>query len=162
MTARIRKSIKISGGCLFLIYISVLIYLLFFAESYGRGMEGARYDYNIQPFREISRYLKYWEILGVRTVFLNLAGNIIGFMPFGALLPLFAGSVRRGWKVTALSFEISALIECAQLVFHVGCFDVDDMILNTLGGFLGYLVYRQTRKILCFSCEVQGTAGEER
>ena len=138
MAVTIRKSIKFSGICLFLAYISMLIYLLFFAESYGRGMEGAFYDYNIQPFREIRRYLSYWEILGIRTVFLNLAGNIIGFVPFGALLPIFTRSVRKAWKVTLLSLEISALIEVSQLIFRVGCFDVDDMILNTLGGLLGF------------------------
>ena len=138
MAVTIRKSIKFSGICLFLAYISMLIYLLFFAESYGRGMEGAFYDYNIQPFREIRRYLSYWEILGIRTVFLNLAGNIIGFVPFGALLPIFIRSVRNAWKVTLLSLEISAIIEVSQLIFRVGCFDVDDMILNTLGGLLGF------------------------
>ena len=138
MAVTIRKSIKFSGICLFLAYISMLIYLLFFAESYGRGMEGAFYDCNIQPFREIRRYLSYWEILGIRTVFLNLAGNIIGFVPFGALLPIFIRSVRNAWKVTLLSLEISAIIEVSQLIFRVGCFDVDDMILNTLGGLLGF------------------------
>lgn len=142
MASIVRRRIKFSGICLFLAYVSVLIYLLFFAESYGRGGDGAFYDYNIQPFREIRRYLDYWEILGVRTVFLNLAGNIIGFVPFGALLPIFTRSVRRLWKVTLLSLEISAIIEMSQLVFRVGCFDVDDMILNTLGGFLGYLLFR--------------------
>ena len=138
MAATIRKGIKFSGICLFLAYISILVYLLFFAESYGRGMEGAFYDYNIRPFREIRRYLSYWEILGIRTVFLNLAGNIIGFVPFGALLPIFIRSVRNAWKVTLLSLEISAIIEVSQLIFRVGCFDVDDMILNTLGGLLGF------------------------
>ncbi|HBG13540.1 MAG TPA: VanZ family protein, partial [Clostridium sp.] len=29
-----------------------------------------------------------------------------------------------------------------QLIFKVGCFDVDDMILNTLGGILGYIMYK--------------------
>lgn len=141
MAAAIRKGIKISGACLFGIYIVGLIYYLFFAESYGRGLEGAVYDYNIYPFREIRRYLTYWQVLGLRSVFLNLAGNVIGFVPFGALLPLMSRSVRRVWKVTLLGFEISALIEISQLIFGVGCFDVDDMILNTLGALLGYIIF---------------------
>jgi len=66
---------------------------------------------------------------------------VIGFMPFGALLPIFSRQMRRPWKITLLSFEISAIIEISQLVLQVGCFDVDDMILNTLGGLLGYLVF---------------------
>lgn len=141
MAAAVKKGIKISGACLFCIYVAGLIYFLFFAESYGRGMEGAVYDYNIYPLREIRRYLIWWRVLGIRTVLLNLAGNVAGFVPFGALLPIVVRDVRKAWKVVMLSFEISALIEIAQLLFQVGCFDIDDIILNTLGGLIGYLVF---------------------
>lgn len=37
---------------------------------------------------------------------------------------------------------MSLLVETLQLVFRVGCFDVDDMILNTLGGIVGYLLLK--------------------
>ena len=40
------------------------------------------------------------------------------------------------------SFELSLLVELLQLVFKVGSFDVDDLLLNTIGGLLGYLVYK--------------------
>ena len=40
------------------------------------------------------------------------------------------------------SFELSLLVELLQLVFKVGSFDVDDLFLNTIGGLLGYLVYK--------------------
>lgn len=139
MAATVRKGIKISGVCLFLLYLTGLVYFLFFAEEYGRS--AAVVGYNTRPFREILRYLRYWKILGLRTVILNLAGNVIGFMPFGALLPIFSRQMRRPWKITLLSFEISAIIEISQLVLQVGCFDVDDMILNTLGAALGYGIY---------------------
>ena len=141
MAAAVRRKIKISGMCLFGIYISGLIYFLFFAESYGRGTEGLGYSYNIYPFREIKRYLTYAHVLGIRSVILNLAGNVIGFMPFGMLLPVMRSEVRRAWRVTVLGFEISALIEIAQLIFQVGCFDVDDIILNTFGAWLGYILF---------------------
>ena len=104
---------------LFIIYMMLLIYLLFFAESYGRaeGLEEYRY------------------------VATNLVGNVIGFLPFGAILPVLRRSVCSFWKVTLLSFEFSALIEVTQLITKVGCFDVDDIILNTLGGMLGYGIF---------------------
>ncbi len=156
--AAVKKGIRISGVCLFCLYVAGLVYYLFFAESYGRGGRIA-YSYNVLPFREIRRYLTCWEVLGARAVFLNLAGNIIGFLPFGALLPLLSRSVRRGWKVAALSFEISALIEVSQFIFRAGCFDVDDMILNTLGGFLGYLLFALAH--MCFG-RVAGRLRRER
>ncbi|MCD8336300.1 MAG: VanZ family protein [Lachnospiraceae bacterium] len=136
-----RKVIKVLGACLFLLYMAGLVYFLFLSEDYGHGGVG-EYDYNIYPFREIARYIRYRELLGMRAVLINLVGNVIGFMPFGALVPLMARGARRAWRITLLSLEISALVEVSQLIFHVGCFDVDDMILNTLGGLLGYLAFR--------------------
>lgn len=43
--------------------------------------------------------------------------------------------------VTALGFGLSLLVESIQLVFKVGCFDVDDLILNTLGAAIGYMLF---------------------
>lgn len=39
------------------------------------------------------------------------------------------------------SFEFSLLVETIQLVSKVGSFDVDDLMLNTLGGILGYVIF---------------------
>ncbi|MCC8136990.1 MAG: VanZ family protein [Clostridiales bacterium] len=135
-----RKQVRILGACLFLLYMAGLIYFLFLSEDAGHGGTG-EYNYNIQPFREIIRYIRYRELLGTRAVLMNLVGNIIGFLPFGALVPLMWRSARKAWRMTLLSFEISALVEVSQLIFHVGCFDVDDMILNALGGLLGYVLF---------------------
>ena len=73
--------------------------------------------------------------------FLNLAGNVIGFLPFGFFLPILSRRLRNGAVVTALGFGLSLLEESIQLVFKVGCFDVDDLILNTLGAAIGYMLF---------------------
>ena len=44
---------------------------------------------------------------------------------------------RKAWKVGLLGLEISALVEFSQLIFRVGCFDVDDDDLNTFGALAG-------------------------
>ena len=144
MAQTLRRGIKLSGTLLFGAYVAALIYCHFFAEGYGR-VDGV-YDYNVRPFREIWRYLRYWKILGIRTVVLNLGGNILGFVPFGALLPLMVRDTRKAWKVGLLGLEISALVEFSQLIFRVGCFDVDDMILNTFGALAGYGCFWLSRK----------------
>lgn len=149
MDAGMKRAVKAAGMCLFLVYLAGLIYFLFFAESYGRGSADAVYDCNLVPLREIRRYLTYWETLGLRRVFLNLGGNILGFLPFGALVPLLLRSARSAWKVGFLSLEISILIEVSQLLFQVGCCDVDDVILNTLGGLLGYAVFKLACGLYC-------------
>lgn len=139
-----KKGYRMAAWLLFGTYIVLMIYFLFFAESMGRTTAVQEYHYNLRPFQEIHRYLAYYRVIGVYTVFMNLAGNIIAFVPFGLFLPFLSGKNRSFWKVTLLSFEVSLVVELIQLVTRVGCCDVDDMILNTLGGMLGYLCFKIT------------------
>lgn len=80
-------------------------------------------------------------MLPAASVALNLGGNVIAFLPYGAFLPTIWKKLRKFWMVVLFSFEFSLIVELIQLVLKVGCFDVDDMILNTLGGALGYLLF---------------------
>lgn len=132
---------RIAAWLLFCGYLIAMVYFLFFAESMGRTT-GSEYHYNVQPFHEISRFLRYYRIIGMRTVVMNLGGNIAAFVPFGLFLPLLSRRMRSVLRVTLISFEVSLMVELIQLVTRVGSCDVDDLILNTLGGFLGYLCFR--------------------
>jgi len=78
---------------------------------------------------------------------LNIVGNIVGFMPCGFFLPVISRRSRRWFNTVLLSFLFSLCIETIQLIFKVGSFDVDDMILNTLGGILGYILYKIVQHI---------------
>lgn len=129
------------AGILFLIYFFVLFYFLFFSEEMGRTYSERVYHYNLVPFKEIGRFIRYWEVLGKKAVFLNLVGNVVAFMPFGAFLPIFSVRCRRMLWTVWYSFELSLVVELLQLIFKVGSFDVDDLLLNTVGGMLGFLVY---------------------
>lgn len=126
----------------FLVYFIVLFYFLFFSEELGRTYAERTYHYNLVPFHEIMRFINYRHVLGWKAVILNLFGNIIAFMPFGSFLPIYAKRCRNLWMTVLYSFELSLLVELLQLVFKVGSFDVDDLLLNTIGGLLGYLVYK--------------------
>lgn len=83
----------------------------------------------------------YREQVGYFASFLNLAGNVIGFLPFGFFLPILGYRFRNGGLICLLGLTLSLVVETIQLVFKVGCFDVDDLILNTLGAILGYLLF---------------------
>jgi len=125
------------GRVLFLIYLAGLCYFLFFAENYGRIFGQENYRYNLVPFREIERFWTYRKELGIHS-FYNLAGNILGFVPAGFFIPILWKN-RRGFLFTlCITFQMSLLVEILQLIFRVGSFDVDDLLLNTLGGILGY------------------------
>ncbi len=136
-----KKSIWILCWILFWVYIGVLVYFLFFAEMLGRAGQPRGYHYNLIPFKEIRRFLVYREQLGTAAVFLNLAGNIMIFMPFGFLLPIMSRKLRGFFRVTFLGFELSMIVEVVQLISKTGSCDVDDLILNTIGAMCGFLIY---------------------
>ena len=83
----------------------------------------------------------------MKAVLLNLGGNVVGFMPFGFFLPVVSRRGRRLHNAVLLAFGLSLCIETVQLVFKVGSFDVDDLLLNTIGGILGFGLYKLVQKI---------------
>ena len=66
----------------FLAYFLLLAYLLFFSSAYGRTVEMG-YRYNLVPFLEITRGLENIDKVGYYYVIVNIAGNVVAFMPFG-------------------------------------------------------------------------------
>lgn len=138
-----KKKITMVRVMLFALYLVALLYLLFFAEGLGRNNVGG-YRYNLVPLNEITRY---WNLRSVypRAFVINLLCNIVAFMPFGYFIALFADRKLSLFLGTLVTFMFSLMIESVQLVLMVGSFDVDDLILNTLGGILGILGYRLSR-----------------
>ena len=142
MNNRTKKRIRLVSWVLFVMYILLLVYFLFLSEEYGRKDFALReYRYNLTPFQEIKRFWVYREKVGYFAAFLNLAGNGIGFLPFGFFLPIISYRFRNVFLTGILGFSLSLLVECVQLVGKVGCFDVDDLILNTLGAVMGYVIF---------------------
>lgn len=130
----------------FCVYIAVLIYILFFAENMGRtGAEAYRYNYI--PFKEIKRFVTHVNVLGPAVVLANVLGNVLVFVPFGYFVPRL---VKNGMGVvytTILSMEFSAIIEIMQLITKTGSCDIDDVILNTIGGIVGYILFYIIRRL---------------
>lgn len=135
------KALRICSTVIFGVYIIFLTYFLFFAESTGRTFQGRDYHYNLVLFKEIKRFIMYRKNLGLMAVLLNLVGNIAAFIPFGAILPVLHRKFRTFFYMTFTTFEFSLIVETIQLVFKVGSFDVDDLLLNTIGGMIGYLIF---------------------
>ncbi len=99
------------------------------------------YRYNLMPFVEIRRFWKYRDQLGNFAVFSNIFGNVIGFLPWGFILPIIFRRMSRVFLIFLSGFLLSLTVEVIQLISKVGCFDVDDLILNTLGAVLGYVFF---------------------
>lgn len=137
----------------------LLVYFLFFSEEYGRNEPYSTYQYNFTLFRELHRYIRYRDKIGVGYFLINVVGNVAAFMPFGFLVPVmyreqrknvyYTGHFFRSFLfVSLLGFLFSLGVETVQLVTKVGCFDVDDLLLNTIGVMLGYIVYYICKKMI--------------
>ena len=137
---KLDRKFRIIGIVLFLIYLLFLSYVLFFAESFGRSTVVDTHGYNTVPFYEIRRYIDNFDRLGIISV-INLGGNVLAFMPFGFFRPIIGRRKHSFIRTLVQGCLFSAAVEVTQLVTDVGSFDVDDIILNTSGVILGYIIF---------------------
>lgn len=139
MKARNKKRFRVLGKLCFVLYIAFLLYFLIFSDWYGRTGIRSEYHYNLVLFQEIRRFWEHREQLGWVS-YANLFGNVLIFVPFGFFMPM-ASRYRSFFLTLFYSFGLSFLVEAFQLVTRVGSFDVDDMLLNTIGGAIGFIVF---------------------
>ena len=148
--------------CLWATLIAVLLLLtkkILFKKSPGYYKKYFRNEYrhysvkkawehaNTKPFSTIQLF---YNSRRLRTEYKqdNLLGNLLGFVPIGFLLPLLMPLFRKGIYVLLAGFFLSLGFEMTQLVLGLGIFDVDDLILNTVGCFLGYWLFRLASGVL--------------
>lgn len=142
------KLIMSVSRLLFALYLILLAYFLFFSEHYGRTINSGEYRYNLTLFKEVKRFIEYRNVIGSEGFIVNIFGNVLAFAPFGFVLPVISPVNRKLLNITLLSLEFSLTIELLQLIFRVGIFDVDDLLMNTLGGFIGGLCFLLSIRIL--------------
>ena len=95
---------------------------------------------NLIPFKEIFRYS-----IGSRLFIKNIIGNILLFLPYGYFIGYYIND-KRIITPLVLTMIISITIEVVQL--NIGrTFDIDDVILNTCGGVIGFIIYNVSEKI---------------
>lgn len=146
------KGYRRAGRILFVLYVVVLIKLLFFKLTIVfstiaiSGNENATFktlfaSSNFIPFYRIYYYASGQEpyLVGL----LNVAGNVLLFVPMGFFLPLFFKRLNTALRVAMVAAGLSLLVETLQLFTTTGEFDVDDTILNTVGALMGYWVVYQ-------------------
>ena len=118
----------------FMLYILCLFQIVTFQDI--NTVSGNNYI----PFKEILRY-----DFGGRLFVKNIIGNVLLFIPYGFFATLYA-DIKKGRSAFLLVFLASLSIECTQLMIG-RIFDVDDIILNVLGGMLGFFLYRALDKL---------------
>lgn len=121
-------------------YVIVIFYFVLFSERYGR-LSHTTYQYNLELFAEIKRFIVHYKYFTLEELVTNLFGNIFAFSPYGYLLPFIRKKKTGFFAVLCSTFGFSLTIETMQLVFKLGVFDVDDLLLNTIGGIIGYCIF---------------------
>jgi glycopeptide antibiotics resistance protein len=93
---------------------------------------------NLRPGDSIRNYLAQPAF---RDTVKQLGGNIVLGIPFGVLLPVLLPRVRGLLRVAAVTALVMLLVELVQGALITGrAFDIDDVLLNTSGALLGYLL----------------------
>lgn len=118
---------------IFVIYVMILFYLVTFQDNnYGFS--------NYVPFKEMFRYE-----FGTRLFYKNIIGNILLFLPFGLFVSSYIKRIKLR-TILILTLISSLSIEFTQMMIG-RVFDIDDIILNVVGGILGFLLYKLLHSI---------------
>lgn len=134
------------------VYTVVLIQTTIFPFYFDKTIfESQPPRINLIPFHTIYETCTH---LSAGTALRQVAGNVILFMPLGFLLPIFCSKAQRNFPALLYIIGVSLGIEIVQLLISLltgipnRVADIDDIILNTLGGEIGYLIYRFCRRYI--------------
>ena len=118
----------------FIIYILCLFQIVTFQDDVSWSTN------NFIPFKEMFRYS-----FGSRLFIKNVVGNITLFLPFGLFTSYYL-DIKKPYLIVLLTLIASISIESVQMVIG-RVFDIDDIILNLLGGILGFYILTLLRRI---------------
>ena len=145
-----RQTLRILSKTLFVVYMLILVKLILFkGDLFYQVVSGSNQKpdstvgtgYNLIPFRTISAFMTFHPSTSTSVKVFNVLGNIALFVPFGFLFPLVYRNLAKFKQVFWASVFVSLAFELVQLITRSGQFDVDDILLNSLGGVIGYFIF---------------------
>ncbi len=131
---------------LFMAYLVVLIRIVLFKQvalyNLFAAIGSMERTISIIPFKSLFDMVN--NNISVTRILENVLGNIAIFIPFGLLFPIIQKD--KSPKIMLYGLITSALIEIIQYVFALGSSDIDDLVFNTLGTIIGYVLYKIIRQ----------------
>ncbi len=124
------KKLILHQEIMMLCFITYILLLFELVTSRDISIGGT----NLVPFREMFRYQ-----IGSTNFYRQVVGNIILFMPFGFFATYYT-NISKIRNISLITFLVSLTIETVQK-FIGRSFDIDDIILNVIGGISGFLIY---------------------
>lgn len=99
---------------------------------------------SLTPFQTITGFLDWGS---TDDIWINIISNFVIFIPIGFLLPCLRKEFRQIWAIAPVCFGLPVFIEFFQLFIgrHT---DIDDVMLNFLGGMFGWIIYNIADKII--------------
>lgn len=146
----LRKKIALSKQIAYFLFgvcVLVICYATFLDSMVSSLLEdreiiSSRHFLNLVPFRFMT---ENWA-MGIRKQITQTIANILMFLPLGFITPVAFNRIRSFKKTTISMVFFSFLIEFVQ--YFIGrSADIDDIMLNTLGGILGYLIFKSFFKL---------------
>lgn len=135
-----KKILKFNLYLFFIMYLALLFYFLFLNHWWHRS--GIDVEMNLTPFSTIKMYLKDFDsIMGSKPI-LNLLGNFICLMPLSFFLKYVFKKQNNTFIFLTTLLLCSLGIETMQYLTKTGSFDIDDIMLNTSGAILMYLILK--------------------
>lgn len=152
----IQEKIKIRNfwlKILFIIYLLLLITILFLNNEYRMGgyedintFSKEHFETsNIIPFATIIDYISKLLSNNISTsiVIINFATNLLLFAPMGFFIPiLFKNKIKNIKQFGIIIIVITMFVEILQFMTYRGSTDVDDIILNTIGAIIVYMLMK--------------------
>lgn len=134
----------------FALYGVLMIWLLFGQRvewfEAGDYFEQIKQNISLVPFATIRIFIRNLAESEntdvIRHAIINLAGNVIMFVPLGFFIPAVSEKFRAFWRTLAVSFLCIVTVEILQLFLLLGSCDTDDLILNIIGVTVGYLIFK--------------------
>ncbi|MBP5416471.1 MAG: VanZ family protein [Clostridiales bacterium] len=129
-------------GWIFILYIIAILIITLVVRTYDLDAKTL-----LDPFSKYKWLWRKFHRIGTRTfskgegVITEILLNILLFVPMGFLVPTLKEKLRVWWKILLLGLGSSLFIELSQLVLRMGCFDVADLMHNTIGAIIGYFVW---------------------
>ncbi len=125
------------GSCVLVICSATFLGRIISCILDGQAVLSTKHSLNLVPFRMIT---ESWE-MGVQKQITQNIANILMFVPLGFILPVTIQKAKSFRNCILYTAAFSFTIELIQYFIGRAC-DIDDLILNTTGGILGYLLYR--------------------
>lgn len=125
---------------LFFIYFLILVNLTIFKYGYLNLDFDIRFYINYIPFLETVKMFTN-EFSDIHIALYNVIGNILLFIPLGFCIPLFFNKKNKLSKVILYGFTASLTIEVLQIFTPFNTTDIDDIIFNTFGSILGFIIF---------------------